>query len=131
MVEVVVVVVPGSVLVGSVLVVVSVLVGSVVVGVVVGVEEVVVVDGASVVLVEFGSVVAPAVPAAATLGVVDWPSTVGSVWVWVRPGRGVGLVFGLVAAPAVCLAVVLSAGFLAVVAAFLAGAALCGCLTST
>ena len=126
------VVVPGSVLAGGVVVVVVVVVsvlGGAVVVVVAGVEEVVVVEGATAGLVEFGPVVAPAVPAAATLGVVDWPSTVGSFCVWVRPGRGLGLAFGLVVAPAVCLAAVLSGDFLAVVAAFLAGAALCGCAT--
>lgn len=127
----VVVVVPGSV-VGPVLVVVLVLVvGSVLAGgvfVVAGADEVVVVKGATV---AFGSVVAPAVPAAATLGVVDWPRTVGSVCVCVRPGSGVGLAFGLVVVvPAVCLAAILSGDFLVVAEAFLAGAALCGCLTT-
>ena len=122
---------------GSVLVVVGVVseLGGVVVVVGVGaaeVEEVVVVDGAIAAVLEFGSVVAPAAPAAATLGVVGWPSTVGSVCVWVRPGStfGVGLTVGLVIAPAACFAADLSSAFFALAAAFLAGAGLCGCLTA-
>jgi hypothetical protein len=122
------VVVPGSLLVGVVVVVVSELGGAVVV-VLAGVGEVVVVDGATAELLEFVPVIAPAVPAAATLGVVDWPSTVGAVCVWVRPGRTLGLAFGLVVALAACLSIVLLGVGLAVVAAFFTGAVLCGCLT--
>lgn len=132
------VVVPGSVLVGSV----AVVVGPVVVD---GSVLVVVVDGSElggaaltggvgagvdiVVVAEVGS--APAPPAAATVGVVDCGSTVASVWVMVRPGGTLGFVLALVlpVVGSVCLAVVLSGDFLAVVEAFLAGAALCGCLT--
>jgi hypothetical protein len=129
---VVVVVVPGSVLVGSAVVVV----GSVLVVVLDGSE----LGGAAlaggvgagvdvVVVAEVGSV--PALPAAATVGVVDCGRTVASVWVWVRPGGTLGFVLTLVlpVVGLVGLAVVLSGDFLAVVEAFLAGAALCGCLT--
>jgi hypothetical protein len=107
---VVLVVVPGSVLVGSVLVG-SVLVGSVLVVVWPPVVEVpgselwpdVVVegdeDGVVVVLVvaEVLDVVSgqSAVPAAPTVDVVDWASTVASVWVWVRPGGTVALLLPL------------------------------------
>jgi hypothetical protein len=136
--DVVPVVVPGSglgdvvvvvvVVLGSVLVVgvVSVLDGAVVVAVS-GVEEVGVLDGATAEPVV--TVVVPAVPAAATLGVVVWPSTVGSVCVCVRPGStlGLGLAFGLVVAPAACLAAVLSRAFFADV---LAAGLWCGCLTA-
>ena len=134
------VVVPGSGLGGVGCVVVVVGLGSVlVVVVVVGVGSVLVVDGSELVggvvvvggaaaaVVVVVTVIAPADPAAATLGVVVWPSTVGSVWVCVRPGNTLGLAFGFVVAPAVCL----FSGFLAV-AAVLAGAGLWrGCLSVT
>lgn len=132
----VVVVVPGSVV---VVVGVVAVVGSVVV--VVGSVLVVVVDGSelggAVLVAGVGGGVdvvvvaveaAPALPAAATVGVVDCASTVASVWVCVRPGGTLGLV--LASALPVAGPVAL-AGFLAVVEAFLAGAALCACLTGS
>lgn len=78
--------------------------------------------------------VQPAVPAAPTVGVVDWASTVESVWVWVRPGGTVGLAFAFCLAFAAAVPVLaLGSGLFkvlwAVLATFLAGAALCGLTT--
>jgi hypothetical protein len=78
--------------------------------------------------------VQPEVPAAATVGVVDWASTVESVCVWIRPDGTVGLVFAFslafaAAVPVVALTVCLFTVLCAVVAVVLAGEALCGLTT--
>jgi hypothetical protein len=74
-------------------------------------------------------VVVPVAGVVLAVGVVDWASTVASVWVCVRPGGGV---FDLVASPLVvavpvCLVAVLSGAFCAVVATVLVAAGLCRC----
>ena len=139
MVVVAVVVVPGSVL-GEVVVVVWPVVETVEVselwGVVLGagVEAV----GAGVVATGVLEVVPvrPAVPVAATVGVVACASTVASVWVWVRPGGGGGGV-GFALALAFTFVVAGVAGLAgvtvlcAVVAVVMAAAGLCAFLTAT
>jgi hypothetical protein len=137
-VELVVVVVPGSALgwvVGVVWPVVAVLDESVLAGVVLaGVVLAGVVAGVEVVVAGALDVVSvqPAVPAAATVGVADCPSTVASVWVWVRPGGTLGLALASVlpVVGAVGLAGVLATVLCALAAFGLVGLAFCVCLTT-
>jgi hypothetical protein len=99
--------------------------------------------GAGVVLVVVGDVLAgvvvvlvvpvvPELPAAATLGVADWASTVASVWVWVRPGGTLALALAfasvLPVVGLVCLGIGLATGWAAL---GFAGLALWGCFTTT
>jgi hypothetical protein len=90
-----------------------------------GLCESVVVAGAVVVagVVEVVVSLQPALPAAATVGVVDCASTVASVCVWVRPGGTTGLGFVLPVLATICLAGGLVTVLCAVVAAGLAGLA--------
>jgi hypothetical protein len=75
--------------------------------------------------------VVPELPAAATVGVVDWPSTVASVWVWVRPGGTFGLAFVLPVVASVGLVAGLATALCAVVAVFLGATFLAVCFTTT
>jgi hypothetical protein len=88
-----------------------------------GLCESVVVVGAGVVVGVVVVVVSlqPALPAAATVGVVDCASTVASVCVWVRPGGTTGLGFVLPVLATICLAGGLVTVLCAVVAAGLVG----------
>jgi hypothetical protein len=76
-----------------------------------------------------GHGVVPAAPVVVVAGAVgDAPSTVESVWVWVRPAGTVGVVFALVVAVMRCLPP--TTGLCGVMAVVLAGAGLCGCPTA-
>jgi hypothetical protein len=80
-----------------------------------------------------GVSVQPAAPAAPIVGVVDSASTVASVWVWVRPGGGFGVVVAFVLVFALVVAVGFAGGAVlwAVVALASTAAGLCAFFLTT